>query len=393
MPQWKSNVYKLYYLKITGWFLLFMPVVVIFFQSHGLSMKEVFILQAVYSIAIVVLEIPSGYLADVIGRKNSLLYGNILGFIGFSVYIFANNFWGFLVAEVVMGFGQSMISGADSALLYDTLLEAGEERRYLREEGKVAGLGNYSEALAGILGGVLAGLSLRAPFIGQALITLSAIPVAMWLYEPAIRRMEAKVGMGDILKIVKFSLVDSKQLRWNILLSSVTGASTLSMAWFAQPYFEKVGVPLAAFGVLWTVLNLSVGITSFKAHRIEEKLGLSGTVILATAVLSLSYVLLGLFPSIWTLGVLLIFYLARGVATPVFKNTINKISPSESRATILSVRNFVIRIFFSVLGPLFGWLADQFGLMHALVAAGGIFTILETVAVVNFLRVNREIET
>jgi len=53
------------------------------------------------------------------------------------------------------------------------------------------------------------------------------------------------------------------------------------------------------------------------------------------------------------------------------------------------VRNSVIRIFFSVLGSLFGWMADRFGLMHALVAAGGIFTILETVAVVNFLRVNR----
>ena len=110
-----------------------MPIVVIFFQSHGLSMKEVFLLQSVYSIAIVILEIPSGYLADVIGRKNSITIGTVLGFIGFSIYIFTGDFWGFLVAEIIMGFGQSMISGADSAILYDTLLEAKEEDRYLKE--------------------------------------------------------------------------------------------------------------------------------------------------------------------------------------------------------------------------------------------------------------------
>lgn len=389
MPQWKSNLYKLYYLKIVEWFLLFMPIVVIFFQSHGLSMKEVFLLQSVYSIAIVILEIPSGYLADVIGRKNSIVIGTVLGFIGFSIYVFTGDFWGFLVAEVVMGFGQSMISGADSALLYDTLLESKQEERYLKEEGLISGLGNYSEAVAGILGGLLAEVSLNAPFIAQALLALTAIPVSLWLYEPKVYRSSVKPAMSEIWKIVRSCLVDNKQMRSNIILSAITGASTLSMAWFAQPYFKALGVPLAIFGVIWTVLNFSVGATALVAYRIEKFLGLRKTVIAATLTLSVTYILMGLFPSLWALSFLLIFYLARGVATPVFKNTINKIAPSESRATVLSVRSFIIRIVFGVLGPIFGWVSDCFGLMDALVIAGISFTLMETVAVINFLKTSR----
>ncbi len=366
-----------------------MPIVVIFFQSHGLSMKEVFLLQSIYSLAIVALEIPSGYFADVIGRKNSITIGTVLGFVGFSIYVFTGDFWGFLIAEIVMGFGQSMISGADSAILYDTLLEAKQENRYLKEEGFISGLGNYSEAVAGVLGGLLAQLSLQAPFIAQAALALTAIPVALWLYEPKILRSSIKPSMAEVWRIVSYCLIDHKQMRWNIILSAITGASTLSMAWFAQPYFEKVGVPLVIFGVLWTALNLSVGITATMAHKIESALGLNKTVIIATATLSITYILMGLFPSLWALIFLLIFYLARGVATPVFKNRINIIAPSESRATILSVRSFVIRIVFGILGPIFGWLSDSFGLMEALVIAGITFTVMEAIAAINFLKANR----
>jgi len=228
MLPWKQNLYKLYYLKIVSWFLLFMPVVVIFFQSHGLNLKEVFLLQSVYSLSIVFMEIPSGYLADVLGRKNSLVIGNIFGFIGFTIYVFTGDFWGFLMAEVVMGFGMSMISGADSALLYDSLLEANQEHRYLKEEGITTGLGNYSEAIAGILGGLLAGLSLKAPFIGQAAITLTAIPVSLWLYEPVVHRLKTKASVAEVWRIVRYCLVDNRQMKWNIILSAVTGASTLT---------------------------------------------------------------------------------------------------------------------------------------------------------------------
>ncbi len=107
--------------------MLYMPIVVPFYESNGLSMKDIMILQAVYSIAIVVLEVPSGYLADVIGRKKTLIIGAVFGVFGFTTYSLSFGFMGFLVAEIILGIGQSCISGADSAMLYDSL--AGQRRR------------------------------------------------------------------------------------------------------------------------------------------------------------------------------------------------------------------------------------------------------------------------
>jgi MFS family permease len=113
----QPNIIKLYIIKVAKWFMLFMPIVVLFYKDNGLEMRHVFILQAIYSVAIVVLEIPSGYVADVLGRKITLVIGTILGFLGFLSYSFSYGFIGFLIAEVILGLGQSLISGADSALL------------------------------------------------------------------------------------------------------------------------------------------------------------------------------------------------------------------------------------------------------------------------------------
>ena len=121
----RSNIWKLYLIKISKWFMLFMPYIVPFYQDNGLDMHQIMVLQAIYSISIVVLEIPSGYMADVIGRRRTLILGVILGTIGFGIYSFSFGFMGFLLADLVLGFGQSFISGADSALLYYSLLDKG----------------------------------------------------------------------------------------------------------------------------------------------------------------------------------------------------------------------------------------------------------------------------
>ena len=108
-----SNIWKLYLIKISKWFMLFMPYVVPFYHANGLDMHQIMVLQAIYSISIIALEIPSGYFADVIGRRRTLILGVIMGAIGMGLYSISYGFMGFLIAELVLGFGQSFISGAD----------------------------------------------------------------------------------------------------------------------------------------------------------------------------------------------------------------------------------------------------------------------------------------
>jgi predicted MFS family arabinose efflux permease len=382
------NIVRLYIIKASKWFMLIMPIVVLFYQDNGLGMQEVFILQAIYSISIVALEIPSGYFADALGRKNTLIIGSILGFLGYLVYSFSFGFWGFLIAEVVLGFGQSMISGADSAILYDTLLLHKRENDYMKHEGRMISAGNFAEALAGIAGGLLAAISLRYPYYFQTLIAFTAIPAALTLVEPKIHGIELKVSMSKIIGVVRYALIDNSRLRWNILYSSFVGESTLTMAWFVQPWFIGINLPVSLFGVLWTALNLSVGITALFAYRIEKYLGVRTTVMGFTITLALGFFGAAIFQNYFGLVFLFLFYLARGVATPVLKDYINRITSSDVRATILSIRNFVIRIIFALWGPFYGWYTDAISLKGAITIAGIVFVILAGISYFFFIRTN-----
>lgn len=379
------NIPRLYLIKIAKWFMLYMPIVVPFYQSNSLSMKDIMILQAVYSIAIVVLEIPSGYLADVIGRKKTLIIGAILGSIGFATYSFSYGLMGFLLAEIILGMGQSCVSGADSALLYDSLQENGKEKHYTRYEGRITSLGNVAEAVAGIIGGLLAGLSLRAPYIGQFAVTLIAIPAALSLVEPRRSGEKIHASLMEVVRIARFALIENRPLRRNILFSAITGTATLTMAWFAQPWFEYALIDIAWFGLLWTGLNLTVALASYTAHKLETKIGQNMSIFLISLLIPLGYLALSRFDTRLGLVILFIFYLVRGYATPVLKDYINRITASQIRATVLSVRNFVIRLLFALTGPLLGWAKDIYSLPQALLLAGSIFMVLSVITGILFI--------
>jgi len=351
-----------------------------FYQDNGLTLSEISVLKAIYSISIVILEIPSGYLADVLGRKKTLIIGSVLGFIGFFTYSISFGFFGFLIAEIILGFGQSLISGADSAMLYDTLEDLGKKEQYVKYEGRVISVGNLAETIAGIVGGLLVGISLRFPYIAQTVVAFIAIPASISLIEPKRNIAALNFGFKYILKIVKHSLIDNKELRWNILHSSIIGAATLTMATLiVQPYLLQIKIPLFYFGIIWPALNLTVGIISLYAYKIENKLHKTKSLLLISLFIPLGYIVLSQAFTYWGIIILFIFYIFRGFATPVLKDYINQLTDSNIRATVLSVRNFVIRIFFALIGPFVGWYTDNISLQNAILITGIIFLVLAVI--------------
>ena len=377
--QLHHNIFKLYIVKTAKWFSLIMPIIVLFFQENGLSMTQIFLLKSVYSVGMLVLEIPSGYFGDVWGRKKTLIVGTLMTTLGFSIYSFSFVFWQFMIAELILGMGQSFISGSDSAMLYDTLKAEKKEGTYLKYEGRVTSVGNFSEAFAGILGGLLATISLRTPFIFQAFVSAAAIPAALTLIEPALTSEKRVASFKDILGVVKFAMVDYRKLRYFILFSSLIGTATLTYAWFIQPFFIAVKLPLPIYGVIWTLLNLTVGTSSIFAHRIESRFSQKQTTGFIYLSISIGFIVTASCISIWALPVLFLFYIVRGVATPVLKDYINILIDSDVRATVLSLRNMFIRINFAVIGPLLGWFTDRYSLRTGLLVAGFFFLVSGTV--------------
>ncbi|WP_300669548.1 MFS transporter [Desulfoluna sp.] len=369
----KSNIFKLYVIKISKWLMLTVPVVFLFYRENGLGTQDLFLLKAAYSFAVVVMEIPSGYFGDIWGRKLSLVIGSVLGAVGFGMYSVSTGFWGFLVCEMVLGVGQSFISGSDSALLYDTLQENGQGETYLKAEGRLVSIGNYAEAIAAPIGVGLAVFSLRTPFYFQTAVALSAIPAALLLREPRRRKITNKGNFTQIFQIIRYALTRNMALKWSILYSSVIGTATLTMAWLIQPYFVYLSVPLALYGLFLPALNLTTGFVSMHAWKVEAQLGRDRIVFYVAVAVGSLYLCLSVFNTLWAVGFLFLFYVVRGVANPVLRTYINASTPSEIRATVLSIRSLIIRLSFVVIGPFLGWYADWAGMPTTLFVGGVVF--------------------
>ena len=382
----KSNIYKLYVIKSAKWFMLIMPVIVLFYKENGLQMFDVFLLQGIYSVAIVLLEIPSGYLADKWGRKNTMIIGAFLGTFGFIIYSLSFGFWGFLIAEIVLGVGQSFISGSDSALLYDSLKHQDKQNDYMKLEGRVLSVGNFAETIAAIVGGLLASISLRTPFYAQIFVAFMAIPASFMLVEPNRRKMSGNQNIKNILKIVKKSLLTDYKLKWTIFMSAIIGISTLTMAWFVQPFLKDLKFDVFYISLIWAALNLTVGIVTLFAFKVENFIKQKNTLLLIVAGIFLGYFFTAYNYGKISIIFLFMFYAVRGIATPVLKDYINRITTSDIRATVLSVRNFVIRVGFAIVGPALGWFTDVYTLKISLFISGAIFFVLSFTSLIFFLR-------
>jgi len=381
--QLRHNILKMYLLKAVLWFMVAMPIIVLFFQEHGLTLTEVMILQSVYSFSVALFEIPSGYIADIFGRKKTIVLSTIFTFIGFLVFSFFGGFYAFAIAQVLVGIGGSLMSGSDSAIIYDTLLETNSKTTYTKIEGRSYAIGNFSEAFAGILGGFLAVGSIYMPIYVQTSILFFSIPIAFTLIEPTMHK-ENKLDRSfkAVLEVVKFAMVDNQKLKWLIIYSSAMGVATLSMAWFAQPFFKSINIPLAYFGILWAVLNFSAGITSFNAHQLDKKDNNYKMLFYLALAMSTSFIFLGYNTSVFGIIFILFIYLLRGIVTPILRNAINKNTTSNKRATVLSVRSLIIRISFAISAPILGYIADNHSLtisFYGLAIVVGFFSILSTI--------------
>ncbi len=376
MTRIEHNILKIYLIKAARWLMLTTPFVPLFIGENGIDKSGYGLLASIQALAIVCCEVPSGYLADAIGRKKTLVLGSVLGALGYVVYSLSFSFTGFLLAMVVLGIGQSLISGSDSALLYETLVAVNKTGEYSRYEGRVIALGSLLETIGAPLGGLLAMASLRYPFIGQAVVALIALPAALTLVEPD---SEAHIHgrTTNLLPALKRTLLLDRTLLLLVVYAALVGGGTYTMA-KAIPYWfnEAFASSAMQLGIFWSVLNLSAAFFSHHAYKVERRLNRGVFMAIVGGVVSLSFIALGFLPGYPAMVVLILFYCTRGLATPILKNYINEQTESQVRATVLSVRMFLVYVVFAVLFPVMGWIGDSSGWSRALTLAGIFFGVI-----------------
>jgi MFS family permease len=365
------------------WVLFPIPIVTIFWQQHiGLSLADVMTLQAIFAAAVVVFEFPTGYLADRIGHRRALLAGGVVSCAGWTQYASATSFGGFAVGECVLAIGYAFASGADSALLFESLDDADAIQSYARWEGRMRAGGQIAEAVSSGLGGWLYTIAPRLPFWLQVPNAVLALATAASMREPRAQPTpRERVSMRALLAT---ALWRERRLASSIALGVVLGLGSFMMVWLIQPYMLERGVPQAWFGPVWAAGNLWVGVVSLASARVVAVLGRATTLLACCLMVPLAYALLAVTGAWWGFVFYFLLLTMRGLHSPILITLLQQDAPADGRASVLSLLSTLFRLAFVVLGPLAGAVVDRAGLGAGIGAIGALLSVLTLVAFVAF---------
>lgn len=380
----ERNLWKIIALKFLGDFLPIAPVLILFYTTNGLNSTQIFTIQAAFHLAVLLLEVPSGYLADVIGRKRTLVFGALFFPLGLAIYAAGRNFAAFICAEAVLAISVSMRSGCDSAMLFDSLRQLGREGEYKRFEGRCALFARSGTAVSSLAGGLLAMIFLRLPFLVNVAAALFMPPLALALVEPEREKRPGQDPLRDILRICRDCL-SQPHIRPVILACGLLMASNLTALWAYFLLYQELGIAIGWFGALFAVFQLAGALGGSRAHAFSERFGPKPALFLALLA-PVFYVLLGLFPSVWLLPLVPANALLWNLAYPVLLERLNLAVGSDVRATVLSLAGMAGSVAFIVISPLFGRLVDAVSLSAAFVALGVFFLAAGTPLLAAMLR-------
>lgn len=371
----RINIPKLYAFTFFQMFLVIMPVIVPFFQSKGLDLEQIFVLQGIFGGTLIIFDAPAGYLADVIGRKRTLVAGSLVSAIGFQFLWYGQTFYDFAIYELILGIGLSLQSGCDVAILYNSLEKMrlhGSGAGYL---GRRLTYSTIGEGMASLLGGFLAGISLNLPAYAMAAVAWVPVGVALSIYEPEGQKLSGTSHIQNFRSIGKAVFGHSKLLTFAILAFIFYGFATFVAVWSMQPYWQSRGLSIGLFGYLWAANNFLVAFVARYAYLVERRLGSVVIVIIIALLPIIGYFGMGWTPNLWGLLFVVCFPICRALNQVIFQDAINRRVPGEMRATVNSVATLGMRGLFIVFGPMVGRVLDSSGPNGAMIALGWVYVV------------------
>ena len=391
----KVNSNILYTMGFFHAFVLSVPVFVPLVQAHGLSMSQILQTQALYALTIACFEVPSGYIADIWGRRRAILLGSGINGLGFLWLVWADGFADFLFYEFLLGIGISLISGADLALLYDSeklLEDSGEKTAGASKSlSRLIAIEAGASGIAGVGAGLLLAMGdMKLLIAVQAFCGFVPLMLGRFLVESP-RPVLTQGHSANTQAIVNMLVRGQPVVLWTALAIGAFGLLALYAFWIYQKYWEIQGIDVANFGYIWAIYAITVSVAARYAGYLETRFGWR-RLLLATAILPIVGLMgMAIFGG-WT-GVLFGFaiQMSRGMSLTLFYEALNRRIPGDFRATVNSLVSLAVRSVFIVTGPILGWALDNRGMEWTLYGLIALFApVLIAVTIGLGLRIRKE---
>ena len=318
----------------------------LFFQDR-LSAAEAILLYAIYDVGTTVLEVPSGYLSDRVGRRITLILAALASLAGALLLAFGDGFETFACAQLCLGAGSAFASGTDSSLLFESLSREGRADEIEAQELRAWRFSFTALALSAISGGALAQIDLALPFLATTVSGLAVMVFALLFREPPHLRTERP---PPLIRALGRSLAHPVLAWCFCLAASMYLFSHVPFA-FGQPFIMEAlatrgleaDAPLVSGAITAAMMVVSVA-TSWAAPALRRRIGLAGILLLALSIQIFLIAMLAWSAHILVISLLLLRMVPNSLARPFLLARIQPLLSDAHRATYLSLQSLCARM-------------------------------------------------
>ena len=320
----------------------------LYFQQE-LSAAEAILLYAVFDIATTVMEVPSGYLSDRVGRRFTLILSALAMTSGMGLIVLGESFLVFAAAQVLIGAGSAFASGTDGALLYESLARDGRDDEIERHEIRAWRFSFTALAVSAVIGGLMAGQNAVLPFLASGVAGLVALGLVLQFREPE-RSVPAGPRKSDWLAMTERTTA-VRILAWIFALSVAMYVFSHVPFVFGQPFILEAlrgsglaaDAPLVSGAITAAMMVVSIA-TSWLAPGLRKALGLVPLLLLAFSIQIGLIAVLTVSESAIAVAFLMLRMVPNSLARPFIMACIQPLLSDHRRATYLSMQSFTGRL-------------------------------------------------
>ena len=366
---YKRNISLLAGLEFTSYFGI-TSFWILFFIQNGLSLLQIGLLESIFHGTSLLCEIPSGMLADRFSYKTNLYLAR-LSSIGSSILILfgQGNFWIYAIAMMVNAWSYNFDSGTSTAFLFDSVVEAGQEDRYLQISSFLSGVAEVTRTLGTVVAGFFIHGALAWTYYISIGLSLLSILLIFLMKEPESKSDErSHLTLKRILEVVKQEWQEKPVLFYWMLTYQLVG-TIMCMFYF---YYQQKISDLASWQVSLIMLigsgfNL---LAVYLSSQIGKKWNSNQVFPILVALTGLALFLVGVKTPFAYLSVYLLTNALYAVYQPIYYNDLQAYLPSSVRATMLSINSMMFSLSMIVIFPLTGWFIDSCGFVAVFLVLG-----------------------
>jgi MFS family permease len=357
--------------------------VIYLLRERGLTIGEVIVFDSVLAAIALAAELPTGIVADRYGRRISLFLACLATSVAFLGFGLAQTIPLLLGSYALFAIADAFMSGADNALLFDTLQRLGRGDEFTRRLGRMGGAQTAAIAVLTVIGGLMIRWTpLGWPIVLSGFLSIPGVFLALMLKEPpheGERLSFMETGRSAARRVIR-----TPSMRGMIMLATFSVISIVIMSILIQPVVDY-GVPLWMLGLFsGTQMALSAA-GAWSAASVGRRLGLRRTM-QTMAMLSALALFGGASGVIWLFPVFILPSVTFNVIHPHFADYISRRSPERERATTLSLGTLTERLVMIPATLLLAVAVDAWGMHTALALAAGVLFTLVVLAYLEWAR-------